>query len=229
VGKTQFALSIALHAAHRERVPVFYATLEMKHKELTARTLSSEGQFDGHRFRRAVMDQSDMMAFLETVRRLKHIPLFYDDSAGQTMMRIASNARRLKAKEKIGLVFVDYLQLVESESSHATRQEAVATVARRLKHLAGELALPVIALSQFNRAAADQEPQLFHLRESGEIEQAADAALLMWRPEESTNLLKVKVAKQRNGPVGVIELDFDRRTGRFESYGPDLPPDTITR
>jgi replicative DNA helicase len=222
VGKTAFGLATAVNAAYHENVPVFYATLEMTHKELTGRALSSEGQFDWHRFRRGVMNSDDFSRFFATVDRLRDIPLFYDDASGQTILRVASSARRLKAREKIGLVVVDYLQLVDSENSHTTRQEAVAAVARRLKNLATELQVPVIALSQLNRAAANQEPQLSHLLESGEIERAASVVLLLWRPDQSSNLLKVKVAKQRNGPEGVIDLKFDRQLGRFTTWFPEV-------
>jgi replicative DNA helicase len=225
VGKTQFALSVAIHVAHRQGIPVFFATLEQTHLELTERLLVREANVDGHRFRRGVMNEEEIKGLLAAGARLSKAPLIYDDSPGQTMLRVAANARRLKLKEGIGLVLVDYLQLVESEKPKPTRQEEVSSISRRLKHLARELAVPVVALSQLNRAVeirADPTPRLSDLRDSGAVEQDADVVLLLHRPNDNENIVKLNVAKQRNGPIGEMELTFDRRRGCFADCFPDI-------
>jgi replicative DNA helicase len=223
VGKTQFALTIAIHNAHGHGHPVFFATLEQTHQELTERLLVREGRVDGHAFRRGTMQDKDIAAFIAAGDRLKAAPLFYEDSAGQTMLRVAANARRLKLKEGIRLVLVDYLQLIESEKSKQNRQDEVASISRRLKHLARELKVPIIALSQLNRdlEKSGREPKLSDLRDSGAVEQDADVVLLLHRPDDAKDIIKVNCAKQRNGPIGEIELTFDRRFGRFDNYVPD--------
>jgi replicative DNA helicase len=157
---------------------------------------------------------------------LSQAKIFIDDSPGQNMLRIAANARRLKLREKIKIVMVDYLQLVEPESRRDSRQEQVAGISRRLKFLAKELNLPVLALAQLNRSPEDRtdhKPRLADLRESGSIEQDADVVMLLNRPRDSQGneeegVLEVIIAKQRNGPTGDLRLAFLKQFLRFENF-----------
>jgi replicative DNA helicase len=227
VGKTQLALSIGVrHVAFRLSQPVFFATLEQAHVELTERLIAAEARIDLHDLRRGTIDAAGIQALLAASDQLQQVKLFYDDSPGQTMQRVAANARRLKLRENIQLVMLDYIGLIESEKQNKarTRQEEVASVSRRLKNLARELKIPVIAMSQLNREAENRpEPRLSDLRDSGAVEQDADVVLLLHRPNDAPDIIKVNVAKQRNGPTGEIELTFDRRFGRFADCLPDIP------
>jgi replicative DNA helicase len=152
-------------------------------------------------------------------------PLMLDDCPGQTMLRISANARRMKQRHGIRLVIVDYLQLVTSENRRANRQEQVSETSRRLKLLARELNVPVIALAQVNRGAedrTDKRPRLSDLRESGAIEQDADTVIFLHRPEiyeqgRSDGLVEVLVEKQRNGPTGEVRLMYVKQFMRFEN------------
>jgi replicative DNA helicase len=158
------------------------------------------------------------------------VQLFIDDSPSQTMLRIAANARRLKQRHNIQLVVIDYLQLIEPESRRDPRQEQVAQISRRLKFLARELKIPVIALAQVNRASEDRQdhkPRLSDLRESGSIEQDADTVMILHRPGkfepggENDNILEVIIAKQRNGPTGDLTLTWLKEYMRYENYAAD--------
>src|SRR5204862_4403950 len=152
--------------------------------------------------------------------------LFIDDSPGQGMLRIAANARRLHLREKIKLVVIDYLQLIEPENRRDPRQEQVAQISRRLKFLARDLEIPVLALAQVNRASEarqDHKPRLSDLRESGSIEQDADTCMMLHRPgkfdgTQEDNILEIIIAKQRNGPTGEITLTYLKQFMRYENY-----------
>src|ERR1700731_2469782 len=162
---------------------------------------------------------------------LKYTKLFIDDSPGQGMLRIAANARRLKLRHGIKAVMVDYLQLIEPDNRREPRQEQVANISRRLKHLARELKIPVVALAQVNRSSEDRQdhkPRLADLRESGSIEQDADTVILLHRPEmyepgQHEGVMEVIIAKQRNGPTGEITLTFIKQFMRFENFAVDRP------
>src|SRR5207237_7856504 len=151
---------------------------------------------------------------------------FIDDSPSQGMLRVMANARRLKIRSGIRLVVIDYLQLIEPENRRDPRQEQVAQISRRLKHLARELEIPVMALAQVNRSSEDRQdhrPRLSDLRESGSIEQDADTVLMLHRPgrfdkASEDNILEVHVAKQRNGPTGGITLSYLKQYMRYENY-----------
>ena len=158
-----------------------------------------------------------------------YVKMFIDDTPSQTMLRIAANARRLQHRHGLKVVVIDYLQLIEPENRRDPRQEQVAQISRRLKFLARELEIPVIALAQVNRASEerqDHRPRLSDLRESGSIEQDADTVMMLHRPgmrdkSEPDNVLEVIIEKQRNGPTGTVTLTYLKQFMRFENYAPD--------
>ena len=219
VGKTSLGLSIAAHVAIEEQVPVFFASLEQSRHELLERLLCSRAEVDGHRLRRGCPSKEDLDRIIEASTVIRDAPLHIDDKANQSMLRIAANARRLKRKFDIGLVVVDYLQLIEPENRRDPRHEQVGQISRRLKGLARDLRLPVLALAQLNREVenrAGQRPRLSDLRESGSIEADADTVMLLHRPKEAGDRLDVLIEKQRNGPTGEVALIFSRSCMRFE-------------
>ena len=223
-GKTAFGLQVTKHLALNLKLPVFFVSLEMALVELADRLLCSQGQLDGHKLRRGVVTTDDghriAVARSELVRANVHI----DDQPNQTMLRIAANARRLKRQQGIRLVVVDYLQLVEPENRRDPRQEQVAQVSRRLKLLARDLKIPVLALAQLNRAVEGRKgerPRLSDLRESGEIEQNADVVLLLHQDADKPCEMEVIIAKQRNGPKGSVTLFFEPKHTKFTNYARD--------
>src|SRR5205807_8707416 len=163
---------------------------------------------------------------IEAGDKLGKAKLFIDDSPGQGMMRIAANARRLKLRHNIKLVVIDYLQLIEPENRRDPRQEQVAQISRRLKFLARELNIPVVALAQVNRSSEDRQdhrPRLADLRESGSLEQDADTVMMLHRPGKyegggDDNTIEIIIAKQRNGPTGEITLAYRKEFMRFENH-----------
>jgi replicative DNA helicase len=231
VGKTALALGIARHVAVEERLPVFFVSLEMSRVELAERLLCSQARVDGHKLRKGAISSEDQGKLLDAGSVLGRAKLFLDDSPGQSMLRIAANARRLKLREKIKLVVIDYLQLIEPENRRDPRQEQVAQTSRRLKFLAKELEIPVLALAQVNRSSEDRQdhrPRLSDLRESGSLEQDADTVLMLHRPEmyepgQHEGTVEVIVAKQRNGPTGEITLTYLKQFMRFENFAVGIP------
>jgi replicative DNA helicase len=221
IGKTAWAMAVARHAVGAE-MPVLFASLEQSHGELSERFLCMESRLDSHRVRTSQMRPEEVEQLMDAYSRLAGTPLEYYDEPQQTTLRIASQARRMKQKKGLGLVVVDYLQLIEPEDPRAKRYEQVGVDSRRLKLLAKELNVPVLCMAQLNRAAEDRvEPKLRDLRESGSIEQDADVVVLMHRLEEggSTNRILCNVAKNRNGRCGRVELTFVRHCTRFETAG----------
>jgi replicative DNA helicase len=225
VGKTTLGLTIAANAIDNG-VAVFMASLEQSDLELTERMLSARARVDGHKMRLGTINAQEQDRLDQAGRALdQSADLIIDNATNQSMLRIAANARRLKLREKIGLVIVDYLQLVEPENRRDPRHEQVAGISRRLKALARELAVPVVALAQLNRGVEERQgrPRLSDLRESGGIEADADVVLLIHRPAENPHVVEVIIAKQRNGPTGEVILAFDRKCTRFENYAQDFP------
>jgi len=227
MGKTAFALNMASHAAMNVRRPVLFFSLEMSHLELTQRILASEARVDSSHARTGHLTMKDWDRINRAVGRLE-APLWIDDNPNVSIMEIRAKARRLKAQQgDLGLVVVDYLQLMTGRSSAESRQVEVAEISRGLKILARELEAPVIALSQLSRnleMRTDKRPMLADLRESGSLEQDADVVLFLYRndvyhPEdrESEGIAEVIVAKHRNGPTGTVRLAFHNRFTRFES------------
>jgi replicative DNA helicase len=224
IGKTSLALAIARHVAQAGHA-VFFVSLEQGRQDLADRLICAEGQFDHQQVRKGMLNAAEWEQIRAIGSELQSLPIHIDDGAPQGMLRIAANARRLKSQHQIGLVIVDYLQMVEAQDAKETRQEQVAGVARRLKQLAKELGIPLVALAQLNRqpeGRQDRRPRLADLRESGAIEADADTVLLMHRPDEQDkSRIEVLVEKQRNGPTGEFTLAFRPACMRFENYAPD--------
>jgi replicative DNA helicase len=225
-GKTALAMNVARHVAVEDNQPVFVVSLEQSRIELAERLLCCQARVDSHKLRKGHLSSEDMQKLIEAGGILRNAPLFIDDTPGQGMLRIAANARRLKLREKIKLVVIDYLQLIEPDNRRDSRQEQVAHISRRLKFLARELQIPVMALAQVNRSSEDRtehKPRLADLRESGAIEQDADTVMLLHRPEmyepgQHEGILEIHIAKQRNGPTGDVSLTFLKQFMRFENF-----------
>jgi len=181
--------------------------------------------------RKGRLSSDDMDKLIEAGDVLRNAKLFIDDTPSQSMLRIAANARRLKLREKIKIVVIDYLQLIEPDNRRDPRQEQVAQISRRLKFLARELKIPVVALAQVNRGPEDRQdhkPRLADLRESGSLEQDADTVLMLHRPDkyepgQHEGIIEVIVAKQRNGPTGEVTLTFIKEFMRFENHAVGTP------
>ncbi len=224
MGKTSFALGLASHAAMERRLPVLFFSLEMSHLELTQRLLCSEARVDSSRMRNGKLHESDWPKVVHAIGRLGEAPLFIDDNANLTVMEIRAKARRLKSREGLGLIVVDYLQLMSGPGQVENRQVEVSEISRGLKILARELSVPVVALSQLSRNLenrADKRPALADLRESGSLEQDADVVLFIYRDElynkdsADKGTAEIIIAKHRNGPTGTTQLAFLDHFTRF--------------
>ncbi len=228
MGKTALALNIAEHTAMSLGVGTLFVSLEMSSVELADRLLCSSAEVNGQRLRNGTISNDDRRKLVEKAGEMSRAPLFVDDTPSRTITEVAATARRLKRKAGLGLVVIDYLQLIEPDNPNAPRQEQVAKIARRLKGLARELKVPVLCLAQLNRQAEvtrDNRPRLSHLRESGAIEQDADVVLFIHREEyfvsDEEERKKVAgqadlvVAKQRNGPTGDVKLTWHKDYTRF--------------
>jgi replicative DNA helicase len=228
MGKTAFAMNIAEHVSIGLRQPVLFVSLEMACLELADRLLCSAAQVNGHRLRNGTISQEDRRRLVQKSAEIGTAPLFIDDTPGRTLTEIAAVARRLKRKQALSLVVIDYLQLIEPDNPRDPRQEQVARIARRLKMMSRELDIPVLCLAQLNRqaeASRDNRPRLNHLRESGAIEQDADVVMFVHREEyyqtndEDKERVKgqaeIIVAKQRNGPTDDIKLLWQQDYTRF--------------
>ncbi len=234
VGKTALAMNIAEHVAVEEGKAVLFVSLEQSRIELVERLLCSRARMDSHRLRSGRISSDDIRRLQQAADQMMGAPLFIDDTPGRNMLQITATARRLKRQHDLALVVVDYLQLIEPDNLRDSRQEQIARISRRLKMLARDLQVPVIALSQLNRSLELREghrPRLADLRESGSIEQDADVVLLLHRPElydkdAEPGLAEVIVAKQRNGPTGTVKLSFLKQYTRFENYHP-LPSEPV--
>ncbi len=232
MGKTAFCLNIAQNAAMQQNIPVLIFSLEMSKEALVERLLAAEARVESSKIRRGFLDQYDWMSLTRAASNLSSAPIWIDDTAAPSILEVRAKARRFRADRTIfsednqmGMVVVDYLQLARSHGRTQSREQEVAEISRGLKALAKEVQLPVIALSQLRRAAEDRKdgrPQLSDLRESGAIEQDADVIMFIHRPyEEGSSTRKSEteliIGKQRNGPVGVVELMFIGKYTRFES------------
>jgi replicative DNA helicase len=224
-GKTAFALGMAAHAALEVRRPVLLFSLEMSHLELTQRILSAEARVDSTRMRNGKLAESDWTKLSHAIGRLAEAPLYIDDNPQATVMEIRAKARRLKSRlGDLGLIVIDYLQLMTGRTRAENRQVEVSEISRGLKILARELEVPVVALSQLSRQLelrADKRPMLADLRESGSLEQDADVVMFLYRDElynaESPDrgTCEVLVAKHRSGPTGMDRLAFLDHYTRF--------------
>jgi replicative DNA helicase len=227
MGKTALALSIALYAAIEKRETVAIFSLEMSKEQLVLRMLCSEARVDAHKLRSGFLGKADWPKLTGAAGRLSEAAVYIDDSPAMTVLEMRAKARRLKAEHGLGLVIVDYLQLMRGRSDADNREQEISDISRSLKALAKELSIPVIALSQLSRAVetrgGDKKPQLADLRESGAIEQDADVVAFVFREEvyrpteENHGLADIVVRKQRNGPTGEVRLAFIDRYTRFEN------------
>lgn len=228
MGKTAFCLNVAQYAAYTTQKPVMLFSLEMSHTQLVTRLLCSEARIDGQKVRRGYLGDEDWMKLTITAGRIEETPMLIDDTANASLIDIRGKARRAFAQDKIGMVIIDYLQLI-SWSGHdkpESRQQEVSAISRSLKGLARELNVPVMCLSQLSRAVegrTDKRPMLSDLRESGAIEQDADVVLFLYRDEyynkkeDNKGKGEIIIAKQRNGPVGSVELAFNPNFARFDN------------
>ena len=228
MGKTALAMNIAEHAAINLKQPVLFVSLEMAALELADRLLCSAAQVNGHRLRNGTISQEDRRRLVQKSSEIGAAPLFIDDTPSRTLTEIAAVARRLKRKQGLSMIVIDYLQLIEPDNPRDPRQEQVARIARRLKGMSRELDIPVLCLAQLNRQAEvsrDNRPRLNHLRESGAIEQDADVVMFVHREEYyQTNdedrervrgQAEIIIAKQRNGPIGDVKLLWQHDFTRF--------------
>lgn len=228
MGKTAFAVNIAEHLAATNGVSVAIFSLEMSKQQLAQRMLCSRSGVDSNKVRRNMLSREDFGKLAMTVGQLSEAPLYIDDTAGLTLMGLRAKARRLKQRHDIQAIFIDYLQLMTAPSSARDgRQNEVSAMSRGVKALARELDVPVVCLSQLNRAAEQREghrPRMSDLRESGSIEQDADVIMMLHREDYyhrgeeeyvDNNEAEVIISKQRNGPTGVVKLHFHGATTRF--------------
>jgi replicative DNA helicase len=227
MGKSALALNIAQSAA-AAGTPVAVFTLEMSREEVVTRLLSSMASVDSHRLRTGQLGPELWQKVVREASHLYQMPLYVDDSSDLTVTAIRAKARRMRRRQGLGLVVVDYLQLMQGMARSESRQQEIADISRSLKNLARELHLPVIAVSQLNRALEAREnkrPRLGDLRESGAIEQDADIVLFIYRDEyynpdkaESRGLAEVNIAKHRAGATGLISMTFAAEFTRFRNY-----------
>ena len=234
MGKTSFALNIAESAAMPKKgdpVPVLVFSLEMSSSQLALRMLCSRSRVNMKLLRDGLVgrDGREVNALGQAAEEFKRAPILIDDSSNLTIMELRAKARRIHARKKLGMVIVDYLQLLNGTDPRAPREQQVAEVSRGLKALAKELDVPVLVLSQLNRSSEKENrtPRLSDLRESGSIEQDADVVLMLSRPKDAdekfqtaANAADLIVAKQRNGPVGDLKLTFLQEITRFENFTP---------
>ena len=226
MGKTALALSIMRNAAIDFKIPVGMFSLEMANHQLAQRLLCAEGRVDSHLVRTGKLPKNQWQNLSRAVGSLAEAEIYLDDTPAITVLELRAKARRLKAEKNLGLIIVDYLQLMQGPRNIESRQQEISNISRSLKALAKELDVPVIALSQLSRAVeqrSDHRPQLSDLRESGAIEQDADVVIFLYRSwvysreEEEKGRAQAIVAKQRNGPIGIVDLSFIDRFARFES------------
>jgi replicative DNA helicase len=225
VGKTSLALNIAQHVALKEKVPVGFFSLEMSRYELTQRLLSSEANIDSYLLRTGKLSENDWQKIANAMGTLSEGEMYIDDRPGVTVLEMRAKARRLKMQRGIGLVMIDYIQLMSGSGRSENRTQEVSEISRSLKRLSVELDIPVVALSQLSRAPeqrGDHRPQLSDLRESGSIEQDSDVVMFLYReglhnPEVKKNKTELMLAKHRNGPTGEIPLLFLEGQTKFVS------------
>ncbi len=233
MGKTSFALNIAEHIGADEGKPIAIFSLEMGRLQLAERLLCSRGMVDSQKVRKGALEPAVYEDLLHTSSELSEAPIYIDDTPGMTPLEIRAKSRRLKSQHDIQCIVIDYLQLMTLGSRAESRQAEISAISRQIKALAREVDVPVLLLSQLNRAAEqreDHKPRMSDLRESGSIEQDADVILLLHRedyyhkePEyEPTDKAEVIVAKQRNGPTGTVELHFNGQFTRFDNIKHDF-------
>lgn len=224
MGKSSFMMNIVQHAAVREKITTAIFSLEMSKEQLTQRLLCSEALIDAHRLRIGDINEDEWVKLARAMGPLSEAPIYIDDTPSISITEMRAKCRRLKLEHDLGLIVIDYLQLMQGKGSAESRQQEISEISRSLKALAREINVPVVALSQLSRAPemrADHRPVLSDLRESGAIEQDADVVMFLYRDEyyhpdtEKKNIGEVNIAKQRNGPTGTIELVW---LGQFTKF-----------
>jgi replicative DNA helicase len=237
MGKTSFALDIARYVSLHEKIPTAMFSLEMSKQQLGVRLLCSQARVDSSKVRTGYLAKSDWPKVHEAGSKLSEAKMFIDDSAALSVLDVRARARRLAAEQPLGLIIIDYLQLMHGRGGTESRQLEVSDISRGLKALAKEINVPIIALSQLSRAVegrTDKRPMLSDLRESGSIEQDADVVMFIYRdvvynPEtDDPGKTEILVRKQRNGPIGDIQLHFENQFTRFFDRADrnDAPPQT---
>jgi replicative DNA helicase len=232
MGKTSFCLNMAAHSAITRKIPSAFFSLEMSNEQLAIRMLCSEGRIDQSKLRRGQMTEQEWARLVKAAGILSDAKIYLDDTPGLPIMEFRSKCRRLKAEHDIGIVFVDYLQLMvgSQRSRSGSREQEISEISRSLKGVAKELEIPVIALAQLNRGVeqrADKRPMMSDLRESGAIEQDADIISFIYRDEiynpetEAKGLAEVIIGKHRNGSTGKVTLRFFGPHTRFENLARD--------
>ena len=233
VGKTALALTLARHAAVEAGVGVAIFSLEMSKMQLAQRLLSAETKVDLHKLRTGRLRDEDWMHLTRNIDRLAQAPIHIDDTPGISVLEARAKARRLQREYGVGLFVIDYLQLMSGHMRTQSREQEISHISRGLKAMAKELDVPVLALSQLSRAVesrTDRRPQLSDLRESGSLEQDADVVMFIYRPEmydlkspdgESLEgLAQIIIGKQRNGPVGSVDLMWNKESATYEAMAP---------
>ncbi len=236
MGKTAFAMNIVERlAADEHRYPCAVFSLEMSKQQLAQRMLCSRGEIDAHKLRKGMLQSHEYAKLANVVGELAKAPIWVDDSPGLTTLELRAKARRLKMKHDIKCIMIDYMQLMDNPGPE-NRQQQISEISRGIKGVARELNIPVICLSQLNRATEGRDghrPRMSDLRESGSIEQDADVVMLLHREDyykmsepdfQPDNIAEVIIAKQRNGPTGTVKLTFLNKTTRFENLSTHADP-----
>lgn len=235
MGKTALCLNFASSVAMEKQIPVGIFSLEMTSQQLALRLLCSEARVDAHRVRTGHLANPDWQKLSMSVGKLASAPIYIDDSPGLGILDVRTRARRVKSEHNVGLIVLDYLQLMDLPRGAESQQQGIATISRSLKALAKELDIPIIAISQLSRAVevrgGEKRPQLSDLRDSGAIEQDADLVLFIYRPEyygvrtiedergeqlDAEGVAEIIVGKNRNGPPGKVLLQFEKKYVRFQ-------------
>jgi len=232
MGKTSFAMNIAEHVAVKEQLPVAVFSMEMSNEQLAMRLISSLAAVNLQSVRTGSLTDDDWPKIINAVSQLSEAPLFIDDTPALSPIELRSRARRLaREKGQLGLIVVDYLQLMQIPGNKENRVNEVSEIARSLKSLAKEVNVPVMALSQLNRSLeqrTNKHPVMSDLRESGEIEQSADLIVFIYRDEvynedsADKGIAEIIIGKQRNGPIGIVRLAFQGHLTQFKNYIPEL-------
>ena len=227
VGKTALALTMAANVSIKERIPTAFFTLEMSDMALMQRLIASEARIESEKLRTGLLKPSDFHSLMEAAGRIYDAPLYIVDMPNMKLLDLRAQARRLRAQQKVEIIFIDYLTLITSENYDLPRHEQIAEISRSLKSLARELDVPVVALSQVRRDAEGKRPTLSDLRESGSIEQDADVVMFLHRERETERKgdgerskaipTELILAKQRNGPVGTVDIVFLPSYTKFET------------
>jgi len=226
VGKTAFALNVAQNVAARANETVAIFSLEMSASQLVQRMICAEGNLDASRMRSGGLEEDDWQKLTMAIGTLAKAPVYIDDTPGITVQDIRAKCRRLQTEKGLGLILIDYLQLIQGRGKGDNRQQEVSEISRTLKGIARELNVPIIALSQLSRSVEqrqDKRPMMSDIRESGSIEQDADIVAFLYRDDyydketEAKNIIEIIIAKQRNGPTGTVELVFLKEFNKFVS------------